>query len=91
MVSLAYYLRVIAAMWMQDAPEAAGEPAMLSSTGRPALAGGSPEADQPRPARQPEAWIVAMLFGGATLVFGIVPSPLFDLAVDAGRAFPGLF
>jgi hypothetical protein len=24
-------------------------------------------------------------------VFGIVPSPLFDLAVKAGKAFPSLF
>jgi hypothetical protein len=34
---------------------------------------------------------VAVLFGAATLVFGIVPSPLFDLAVKAGKAFPNLF
>jgi NADH-quinone oxidoreductase subunit N len=91
MVSLAYYLRVIAAMWMQEAPELTGEPATLTSTGRPALAGGSAEADAPRANAQPEAWFVAVLFGAATLVFGIVPSPLFDLAVKAGKAFPNLF
>jgi hypothetical protein len=34
---------------------------------------------------------VALLFGAATLFFGIVPSPLFDLARHAGRAFSGLF
>jgi NADH-quinone oxidoreductase subunit N len=89
MVSLAYYLRVIAAMWMQEAPT--GEAATLSTTGRPALAGGSAEADTPRSNAQPEAWFVAVLFGAATLVFGIIPSPLFDLAVKAGKAFPGLF
>ena len=85
MVSLAYYLKVIAAMWMLDAPV----PGTALATGRPAMAGGSPEADAAR--AQPETWAVALLFGGATLFFGIVPSPLFDLAVDAGRAFPGLF
>ncbi len=85
MVSLAYYLKVIAAMWMQDAPV----PGTALATGRPAIAGGSPEADAPRV--QPETWFVALLFGAATLFFGIVPSPLFDLAVDAGHAFSGLF
>jgi NADH-quinone oxidoreductase subunit N len=85
MVSLAYYLKVIAAMWMQDAPA----PGTALTTGTPAMAGGSPEADAPR--IQPETWFVALLFGAATLFFGIVPSPLFDLAVDAGRAFTGLF
>jgi hypothetical protein len=32
-----------------------------------------------------------MVFGGATLFFGILPSPLFRLAVDAGRSLSGLF
>jgi NADH-quinone oxidoreductase subunit N len=85
MVSLAYYLKVIAAMWMQDAPA----PGTALATGRPAIAGGSPEADAPRV--QPETWFVALLFGAATLFFGIVPSPLFDLAVDAGHTFTNLF
>jgi NADH-quinone oxidoreductase subunit N len=86
MVSLAYYLKVIAAMWMQDAPVGT---AALATTGRPVMAGGSAEADAPR--MQPETWFVALLFGAATLFFGIVPSPIFDLAVDAGRSLPGLF
>jgi NADH-quinone oxidoreductase subunit N len=86
MVSLAYYLKVIAAMWMQDAP-APG--AALATTGHPALAGGSAEADSGR--FEFETWLVALVFGAATLFFGIVPSPLFDLAVDAGRSLSGLF
>jgi NADH-quinone oxidoreductase subunit N len=87
MVSLAYYLRVIAAMWMQT-PEAADVP-VSPATGRPALAGGSADADTPR--AQPEVWLVAVLGGAATLAFGIFPSPLFDLAVKAGSALPHLF
>jgi NADH-quinone oxidoreductase subunit N len=79
MISLAYYLRVIAAMWLSDSPAAV-----------PAIAGASPELDGAPPAptsrRAPEAVAVAVLFGAATLFFGIVPSPLFDLARDAGRA-----
>jgi NADH-quinone oxidoreductase subunit N len=81
MVSLAYYLRVIAAMWMQEAP-APGT--ALATTGQPALAGGSAEAD--RGPVEPASWLVALVFGAATLFFGIIPSPLFDLARHAGRA-----
>ena len=58
-------------------------------SGRPALAGGSAEADTPR--IEVETWFVALLFGAATLFFGIVPSPLFNLAVDAGRSLTHLF
>jgi NADH-quinone oxidoreductase subunit N len=86
MISLAYYLKVVAAMWMAEAP-AAGT--ALQTSGRPAMAGGSPEADAPR--IEPETWFVALLFGAATLFFGILPSPLFDLAVDAGRSLSQLF
>ena len=91
MISLAYYLRVVAAMWLTEAPAV-----------RPAMAGGSPELDSeaadPGPASgagqgvaragpsQPEVAAVAAVFGAATLFFGIVPSPLFDVARDAGRA-----
>ena len=89
MVSLAYYLRVIAAMWMQ-APEAADAAAVgPGPAGQPALAGGAADADAP--GAQPEAWLVALVFGAATLVFGIIPSPLFDLAVRAGGALGNLF
>jgi NADH-quinone oxidoreductase subunit N len=84
MISLAYYLRVIAALWT-----AAPEPvAVRESTGRPALAGGS--TDAPRRAGW-EVYAVAAVFGGATLFFGIFPSPLFDFAVKAGSAFANLF
>jgi NADH-quinone oxidoreductase subunit N len=88
MVSLAYYLKVIAAMWMQEAPGVGGERAALTPAGRPALAGGSEAAGTAR--AEPEAWLVAVLFGAATLFFGIVPSPLFHLAIAAGRALTGL-
>jgi NADH-quinone oxidoreductase subunit N len=71
---------------MQEAPEPG---AALATTGRPAMAGGSADADRPR--LEVETWAVALLAGAATLFFGIVPSPLFDLAVDAGHSFTGLF
>jgi NADH-quinone oxidoreductase subunit N len=89
MVSLAYYLRVIAAMWMQGPETVEAAAVAAGPAGQPALAGGAADADAPR--AQPEVWLVAVLFGAATLVFGIVPSPLFDLAVRAGAALGNLF
>jgi NADH-quinone oxidoreductase subunit N len=86
MISLAYYLKVIAAMWMAEAP-APGT--ALATAGQPAMAGGSPEADAPR--IEVETWFVALFFGAATLFFGIVPSPLFNLAVHAGGSLSHLF
>jgi NADH-quinone oxidoreductase subunit N len=86
MISLAYYLKVIAAMWMAEAPVAG---TALQTSGRPALAGGSAEADTPR--IEVETWFVALFFGAATLFFGILPSPLFNLAVQAGRSLTHLF
>ena len=50
MISLGYYLRVVAAMWMPPRP--AAEPARAGA--RPAMAGGSPEADAPA-ARSPRS------------------------------------
>jgi NADH-quinone oxidoreductase subunit N len=98
MISLAYYLRVVATMWMGQ-PEVAPGPAVA----RPAMAGGSPELDPPvpPPARVAEAPVatrphlevalVAVACGAATVFFGIVPGPLFDLVRHAGGALGGLF
>jgi NADH-quinone oxidoreductase subunit N len=84
MISLGYYLPVIATMWMREAP------APL-----PALAGGSPDLDEDLPATsledaQPEVVLVAVLAGAATLFFGIIPQPLFNLVHGTGSAL-GLF
>ncbi len=88
MISLGYYLRVVAVMWMRDAPDAAPAPA---APGVPAMAGGSQEADAGGRAdgMQPELLLVAWLGAAATVVFGIVPQPLFELAGHAGRALDG--
>jgi NADH-quinone oxidoreductase subunit N len=84
MVSLAYYLRVVAAIWMQ--PGTAISPQPL-----PAIAGGSPEADSaPEPAggqsRVAGIATVAVICAAASIFFGIVPSPLLDLASDAASS-----
>ena len=96
MISLGYYLKVVATMWMSSAPERV---AIAAGPGNLApIAGGSPEADPvsgwPVPARSvpyPEVVVVAMLFAGLSIFFGIVPSPLFHLAAHAGNAISGIF
>ncbi len=81
MISLGYYLKVVTTMWMRERPDAAG-------TGRPVIAGGAPEADQPK--AQPELVVLAVIFAAATIALGVIPGPLSDLAVDAGRALSNL-
>ena len=88
MVSLGYYLRVVAAVWMRPAPE---QPRVRPGVA-PVIAGGSPEADAKPAARfgpTVEAEAIAILAAAAVIVFGIVPSPLLDLASDAARAIFG--
>ncbi|HXD55923.1 MAG TPA: NADH-quinone oxidoreductase subunit N [Solirubrobacteraceae bacterium] len=92
MISLGYYLPVIAAMWMREGPS----PRRLGAAGAgesalPALAGGSHELDEESDAAspgsmQPEVLLVAVLSGAATLFFGIVPQPLFELVRHTGSA-----
>jgi NADH-quinone oxidoreductase subunit N len=82
MVSLAYYLRVVAAMWMR--PEPGTAPAAM-----PAIAGGSPEADAaPRKGTGRCVLIAgsALLCAAATVVFGVAPSPLIDWASHAASS-----
>jgi NADH-quinone oxidoreductase subunit N len=98
MISLGYYLPVIAAIWMREAP--ASEPgaqakAPLSTGGMPALAGGSSELDGEAPealvtGSQPEVLIVALVAGAGVLFFGVIPQPLFDLVHHVGSSL-GLF
>jgi NADH-quinone oxidoreductase subunit N len=88
MISLAYYLRVVAAIWTREAPGPA--PAAVAASGQPVLAGGSGAMD--RPGRVPwEVALVAVVFAALTLATGIVPSPLLDLLTDAGSALETLF
>jgi NADH-quinone oxidoreductase subunit N len=83
MVSVAYYLRVLAAMWMH--PDPATEPAEPGAM--PAIAGASPEADAPKGASR--CWLLVgagLLCAAATVFFGVVPSPLADWASAAGQS-----
>ena len=119
MISLGYYLRVIATMWMRPEVPSPGPglTAWVRSDSGPGalapIAGGSPEAGAADPAPTGaaiagggarrtgpgaagsapfgEVTFVAVLFAAASIIFGVFPSPLFDLAAHAGRALTGLF
>jgi NADH-quinone oxidoreductase subunit N len=117
MISLGYYLPVVATMWMGAAPAPAKTP---PASAIPAIAGGSPELDDDpegaalgtsggipvpsatgdaplsdaasdtpnasSPYRQPEVAFVAVIAGAATIFFGIIPQPLFNLVHGVGSA-----
>jgi NADH-quinone oxidoreductase subunit N len=80
-ISLAYYLKVVAAMWMRPG----GEPVTAAS---PAIAGAAPEADPIDPGAGRRIYLVgpALLAGAATVFFGIIPQPLVDFAAHAGAS-----
>jgi NADH-quinone oxidoreductase subunit N len=80
MISLAYYLRVIAAMWMRPEGAARADGA--------AIAGASPEADpvDPEAGRRIYILVPALLAAAATVFFGVIPQPLVDFAQQAGAS-----
>lgn len=78
MVSMAYYLRVLAAVWMKPA---AAPGAM------PAMAGGAPEAGGVKGASRCAPVVGSgVLCAAATVFFGVIPSPLVDWASAAGES-----
>jgi NADH-quinone oxidoreductase subunit N len=83
-VSFAYYLRVIAVMWMGGYEVEL--PTMPPRSVKP-VSGWSPEADL---RAQPEVAFIAIAFAAATIFFGLYPDPLFDAARDVGTAISGL-
>lgn len=88
MISLGYYLRVVAAVWMSPEGTRAGVAPAAGAGGYAPIAGGSPEADR---LPYPEVVVVAAVFAAATLFFGVIPGPLFHFAAHAGAAISGLF
>jgi NADH-quinone oxidoreductase subunit N len=80
MISIAYYLRVVAAMWMRPEQEAPGAV--------PAIAGASPEADPIDPEAGRRWYLVgpALLAAAATVFFGVIPQPLVEFASRAGSS-----
>jgi NADH-quinone oxidoreductase subunit N len=79
MISLAYYLPVIARIWMRPASVQEMAPGAVA----PAIAGGSPEANtEPKPFGTGGVAAVAVVCAATSVFFGIVPSPLVDLAAS---------
>ena len=79
MISLAYYLRVVAAMWMRPRGPAGAAPA---------IAGASPEADPIDPEAGRRLYLVApaLLAAAAVVFFGVIPQPLVEFAEHAGAS-----
>jgi NADH-quinone oxidoreductase subunit N len=120
MISLGYYLRVVATLWMREEPVVSAVPPSLipaPADSTALMAGGSQEADLAdglraggaggvfgggdasgarvadaarSPRIQPEVLFVAWVCTAAVIVLGIIPSPLFRLAGEAGKALVGL-
>jgi NADH-quinone oxidoreductase subunit N len=100
MLSLGYYLRVVATMWMggaaRDAYAADGGAAPL-----PAIAGGSPELDatltvdgdhgDSATTGDGELVFVAVVAAGAAVFFGVFPSMVLHFVSHAGGAVAGIF
>jgi len=84
MISLAYYLRVIAVMWLDRTDVKL--PTVPPRYVKPA-AGWSPKAD---PKAQPEVVAIALVAAAATIALGIFPSPLFDAVRDIGGSISSL-
>jgi NADH-quinone oxidoreductase subunit N len=84
MISLVYYLRVVAVMWL--GPVEIEIPTTPPRRVRP-VGGWSPLADA---RAQPEVAFVAVLMAAATIFFGVVPSPLFHVANDVGHSLASL-
>ena len=104
MISLGYYLRVVANIWMRPAVPAPAVPASaaVAGGGGPGglapIAGGALESDEweegPGPAgvmAYPELVFVAVVFAVATIFFGIFPQPLFHFTAHAANSLAGLF
>jgi NADH-quinone oxidoreductase subunit N len=83
-VSFAYYLRVVAVMWMGG--YVVELPTVPPRQVKP-VSGWSPEADL---RAQPEVAAIAIAFAAATIIFGLWPDPLFDAARDIGTSISGL-
>jgi NADH-quinone oxidoreductase subunit N len=81
MVSLAYYLRVVAAVWMTPEAERVSDP----DTGAelPAMAGGEavPGAGRCRAIVWPALGVTGLI-----VFFGVIPQPLVEFANNAGQA-----
>lgn len=88
MISLAYYLRVVAAIWMSPEPEASPEP-VIDTAGLPAAVAGPTPGTEFFDAKASRRWYLigpAIIATAATIFFGVIPQPLVEFAQHAGDA-----
>jgi NADH-quinone oxidoreductase subunit N len=86
-ISLGYYLRVVAAMWLGPIEvSVSSEGGGVRRLAR--VSGWSPEA---MGRAQPEVLAIAVLAAAGVIFFGIIPSPLMNVARDVGTSFLSLF
>ncbi|MGK2931634.1 MAG: NADH-quinone oxidoreductase subunit N [Solirubrobacterales bacterium] len=85
MISLVYYLRVVAAVWMS--PETEASPADgIDTAGLPASVAGAPAADEFTDPQAHRRWYLvlpAVVGAAATVFFGVIPQPLVEFAQHA--------
>ena len=88
MISLAYYLRVVATVWMSPAEEQSAE-AKIDAAAVPEYLAGAPAGDEfLDPEADRRGYLVLPAIAGAALsvFFGIIPQPLVEFAQHAGNA-----
>lgn len=90
-ISLVYYLRVVAAVWMKPVPLGAGPGPGLPPTAAP-IAGAGPEVDPIDPIAGRRWYIQAPIILGtvATIVFGVLPQPLVEFANQAAATLASM-
>jgi NADH-quinone oxidoreductase subunit N len=88
MISLAYYLRVVAAMWMSPGESVAAAGPAGAPGATPVISGASPEADPVDPEAGRRWYLVApaIVAAAVTVFFGVIPQPLVDFATHAGSS-----
>jgi NADH-quinone oxidoreductase subunit N len=87
-ISLGYYLRVVATMWLGPVDVAVRTDSGGGVRRLARVGGWSPEAEG---RAQPEVLAVALIMGALVIAFGIVPSPLLNVAKDVGTALQNVF
>jgi NADH-quinone oxidoreductase subunit N len=88
MISLAYYLRVVAAIWM-GGPEPTTTATAIDGSDRPDGLTGPDPGSEFHDARASRRWYLvgpAILAAAATVFFGVIPQPLVEFARHAGDA-----
>lgn len=91
-ISLAYYLRIVIAVWMRPVPLGAGPGPGLPPTAAP-IAGAAPEVDPIDPIAGRRWFVLAPILIGtaATILFGVLPQPLVEFANQAAASLAHIF